>query len=152
MIGSCLLSKPSGRAEELGGGVEVWFGHFQSLRLGWQPFLNVDATQRAFLKSGKVHLIMADMTRSRVGETLNDRDYMDFSKKIATLKVNGFFPPFSVRISSRQISFGFSVRSPTPVVSTWQLLAVTDLKVLPTRRNLNAMVEWLQYSSTLKTS
>lgn len=88
MLGSCLLSKPIGRAEELGGGVEVWFGHFQSLRLGWQPFMNVDATQRAFLKSGKVHLIMADMLRSRPGEILNDRDYQDFSKKIATLKVD----------------------------------------------------------------
>lgn len=88
MLGSCLLNKPVGRAEDLGGGVEVWFGHFQSLRLGWQPFLNVDATQRAFLKSGKVHMIMAEMFRTRPGEQLYDRDYMEFSKKIATLKVN----------------------------------------------------------------
>lgn len=87
MLGSCLLSKPTGRPQELGGGVEVWFGHFQSLRLGWKPFLNVDATQRAFLKSGKVHLIMAEMFNTRPGEELYDRDYMDFSKKIATLKV-----------------------------------------------------------------
>uniref|UniRef100_A0A0P5QUR0 Argonaute-2 n=1 Tax=Daphnia magna TaxID=35525 RepID=A0A0P5QUR0_9CRUS len=88
MLGSCLLSKPTGRPQELGGGVEVWFGHFQSLRLGWKPFLNVDATQRAFLKSGKVHLIMAEMFNTRPGEELYDRDYMDFSKKIATLKVS----------------------------------------------------------------
>ena len=87
MLGSCLLSRPSGRAEDLGGGVEVWFGHFQSLRLGWQPFLNVDATQRAFFKSGKVHELMAEMFRSNVGQPLNDRDYYDFGKKIATLKV-----------------------------------------------------------------
>ncbi|XP_059352742.1 protein argonaute-2-like [Daphnia carinata] len=88
MLGSCLLSKPTGRAHELGGGVEVWFGHFQSIRLGWKPFLNVDATQRAFMKSGKVHLIMAEMFNTRTGEELYDRDYMDFSKKIATLKVS----------------------------------------------------------------
>ena len=88
MLGSCLLSQPVGKSEDLGGGVEVWFGHFQSLRLGWKPFLNVDATQRAFLKSGKVHEIMADMYRTRIGERLDDRDYGDFHKKIATLKVN----------------------------------------------------------------
>ena len=91
MLGSCLLSKPTGRAAELGGGVEVWFGHFQSLRLGWKTFLNVDATQRAFLKSGKVHIIMADMTRTRIGEALDQYGYADFSKKIATLKVKLFF-------------------------------------------------------------
>ncbi len=91
MLGSCLLTKPTGRAEDLGGGVEVWFGHFQSLRLGWQPFLNVDATQRAFLKSGKVHEVMAEMFRARLGDSLDDRDYHEFSKKIATLKVT-FFP------------------------------------------------------------
>lgn len=92
MLGSCLLNKPTGRAEDLGGGVEVWFGHFQSLRLGWRPFLNVDASQRAFLKSGKVHVIMAEMYRTRVGEQLNDRDYIDFGRKIATLKVTRYKP------------------------------------------------------------
>jgi hypothetical protein len=88
MLGSCLLSKPvAGRNKELGGGVEVWFGHFQSLRLGWKPFLNVDATQRAFMKSGLVHEIMANMFRARPGDRLNDRNYKDFHKTIATLKV-----------------------------------------------------------------
>ena len=87
MLGSCLLSSPMGRATDLGGGVEVWFGHFQSLRLGWKPFLNVDATQRAFLKSGLVHVIMADMFQRSIGASLEHWEYSDFSKKIATLKV-----------------------------------------------------------------
>jgi hypothetical protein len=87
MLGSCLLSKPVGRSEEIGGGVEVWFGHFQSLRLGWKPFLNVDVTQRAFLKSGKVHDIMAEMYGIRTGDRLDDRANKDFSQKIANLKV-----------------------------------------------------------------
>ena len=96
MIGSCLLSKPSGRAEELGGGVEVYFGHFQSLRLGWQPFLNVDATQRAFMMSGKVHHILADVLQMRRSgpdlppnffDRVGDHDFREFGKKIATLKV-----------------------------------------------------------------
>ena len=100
MIGSCLLTKPSGRAEDLGGGVEVYFGHFQSLRLGWQPFLNVDATQRAFMMSGKVHHILADSLQMRRNgpdlppnffDRVNDHEFRDFSRKIATLKVMTIF-------------------------------------------------------------
>ena len=96
MIGSCLVSKPSGRAEELGGGAEVYFGHFQSLRLGWQPFLNVDATQRAFAMSGKVHYILADVLQLRRNspdlppnffDRVTEYDYRDFGRKIAALKV-----------------------------------------------------------------
>ena len=88
MLGSCLLQQPmTGRIEELGSGVEVWFGHFQSLRLGWKPFLNVDATQRAFVMSGPVHQIMAKMYRRDVGQSLSENDYSDFGKKITTLQV-----------------------------------------------------------------
>ena len=83
-----MLSKSSGRATDLGNGVEVWFGHFQSLRLGWQTFLNVDATQKAFLRSGPVHEIMASMMNSKTGEKLDEAAYREFSKKLATLKVS----------------------------------------------------------------
>lgn len=77
----------NGRAVNLGGGLEVWTGHFQSLRLGWRPFLNVDSTQSVIVKTGKVHEIMAEMCKSRIGESLTERQYYDFGKKIATLKV-----------------------------------------------------------------
>ena len=76
-----------GKPHDLGGGVEAWFGHFQSLRLGWKTFLIVDASQRAFVKPGPVHQWMADVFHTRLGEPLRDRDYKDFSKKIATLRV-----------------------------------------------------------------
>lgn len=88
MLGSCLLNKPMGRAQDLGGGLEVWFGHFQSLRLGWQPFLNVDATQRAFVTSDKVHISMANMFGTKPGEALRDnRQYTEFGQRISNLKV-----------------------------------------------------------------
>ena len=41
VIGTNIISK--GRAYDLGGGVEAWFGHFQSLRLAWKPFVVIDA-------------------------------------------------------------------------------------------------------------
>ena len=86
-LGACILQQPlPGRSVPLEGGVEVWFGHFQSLRLAWKPFLNVDATQRAFLMSGKVQDIMEEMLKSRV--VLNQEE---FGKKIALLKVFYYF-------------------------------------------------------------
>jgi hypothetical protein len=77
MLGSenCLFSKTDEGCAAIGGGIEIWSGWFQSLCLGSTKFLNVDATQRSFLKSGKVHEIMADMYRTRIGERLDDRDY-----------------------------------------------------------------------------
>ena len=87
-VGPSLVSKHPNGPVDLGGGVEVWFGHFQSLRLGWKPFLNVDATQKAFLKSGQVHAIMADMCRTRIGEELRSaQQYAEFGKKITGIKV-----------------------------------------------------------------
>ena len=88
IIGSCLLSKEINKPVDLGGGVEVWFGHFQSLRIGWKPFLIVDASQKAFVKPGPVHEWMADMFRSRPGAALSDNEYRDFGRKIATLKIS----------------------------------------------------------------
>ena len=88
-IGNSLISKEIGRRVFLGNGVEAWFGHFQSLRLGWKPFLNVDVTQRAFVKSGLVHEIMADMYQTNIGEALySPVQYKDFAKKINRLKVS----------------------------------------------------------------
>jgi len=88
-IGHNLVSKQVGRPVDLGQGLEVWFGHFQSLRLGWKPFLNVDATQAIFMKSGKVHEIMAGMYGARTGEPLRfDWQYTEFAKKITALKIS----------------------------------------------------------------
>ena len=89
IIGRNLLKEPEkGHAEDLGGGVELWFGHFQSLRLGWKPFLNVDSSQRAFLKSGLVHEIMADMFNLRVGANVTAAQARTFSRLLNTNKVS----------------------------------------------------------------
>ena len=78
----------SGRRVELGGGVEIWHGYFQSLRLGWEPYLNVDATQRAFFMPIRLHEIMAKYNYSQVDQPFrNDGQAKDFGRKIAGVKV-----------------------------------------------------------------
>ena len=89
MLDRCVLTMPaSGRRVELGGGVEIWHGYFQSLRLGWEPYLNVDATQRAFFMPIKLHEMMAKCNSSQVGQPFrNDGQARDFGRKIAGVKV-----------------------------------------------------------------
>lgn len=91
LIGNCLLSIPRDQKTLLNGGVEVYFGHFQSLRLGWGPFLNVNCTQRAFYESGKVHVVMARIFGTKVGETPRHWDLTTFKKMITNLKVKSSF-------------------------------------------------------------
>lgn len=90
-IGHCLLSKTSlgqNGPVDIGGGVEVWFGHFQSVNIGWKKlFLNVDAAQRAFVKGGPVYKWMYEVLGKRENLPLSEVDIRKFSKKIATLKV-----------------------------------------------------------------
>jgi PAZ domain/Argonaute linker 1 domain len=81
------LSKEINRPVDVGGGVEVWFGHSQSVRIGWKPLLIVDASQRAFVKPGPVHEWMAEIFNSPVGSALEQHKYKEFEKKIVTLKV-----------------------------------------------------------------
>ena len=85
-IGRSLLVKDIGKQQDLGGGVEAWFGHFQSLLLGRKTFFIVHASQRAFVKPGPVHQLIAIVFHPRVGEPLRD-NYKNFSKKIVTPKV-----------------------------------------------------------------
>lgn len=85
-IGSCLLNIPQqGRVVDLGQGAEVYFGHFQSLRLTWQKTLNIDASQRAFATAGHVLDVMAKTYDTKFGQPI--RDFEDFSKKLRNLKV-----------------------------------------------------------------
>ena len=82
VINDSMFSKPLGKTEDLGGGIVAGFGHFQSLRIGFNPFLNVDTTQCAFLKSGKLHELMAAMYERNPGDRLSDSEYADFNEKI----------------------------------------------------------------------
>lgn len=62
IFASILLSEPQpGKAISLGNGLEMWAGHFQSLRLGWKPFLIVNATQRSVVKAGPVVDVLLEM-------------------------------------------------------------------------------------------
>ena len=43
-------SSLQGRCVDLPGGKSIWFGHFQSVNIGWKPFLNVDVANKPAVK------------------------------------------------------------------------------------------------------
>lgn len=66
-LGACILQQPAPRRPvPTGGFVEFWFGHHQSLRIVWKPFINMDTIQRVFLMAGQVQIIMEEVLRARV--------------------------------------------------------------------------------------
>ncbi|KAF5277711.1 hypothetical protein FQR65_LT03691 [Abscondita terminalis] len=49
-VGRSFFTKPQDRLLDLGEGMEMYYGFYQSAILGWKPFLNVDVSHKAFPK------------------------------------------------------------------------------------------------------
>jgi len=41
-VGRSFFTPPRGEVVQLGDGLEMWYGIFQSAILGWKPFVNID--------------------------------------------------------------------------------------------------------------
>lgn len=52
-VGRSFFSPPRGRVIQLGDGLELWHGFFQSAVIGWKPFLNVDGMYPLLKKEEK---------------------------------------------------------------------------------------------------
>ena len=51
-------SSMPGRSVDLPGGKSVWFGHFQSVNIGWKPFINVDVANKPAVKQNDLIAFM----------------------------------------------------------------------------------------------
>ncbi|CAL1300881.1 unnamed protein product [Larinioides sclopetarius] len=75
-------------APPLGGGLDIWFGYEQSLRLAhWKPSINIDMTATAFYHAGPVLRYIAetlklDPARLRQAGCLKDHDIIKISKEL----------------------------------------------------------------------
>ncbi|KAK4880334.1 hypothetical protein RN001_008480 [Aquatica leii] len=56
-VGRSFFTKPRDRLMNLGEGMEMYYGFYQSAILGWKPFLNVDVSHKAFPK--EIHVLDA---------------------------------------------------------------------------------------------
>ena len=78
-------------SKDLGGGREVWFGYFQTLRptMRWPLALNVDVAAKAFYKAQSVLEFMCEQLRKDIRNPptyLRDSDRVRFEKEIRGLR------------------------------------------------------------------
>ena len=57
-------STKDGTAIDIGGGASLWVGTFTSVRLGWEPMLNVDVANKIGVDEGSVAEFLAKVLRS----------------------------------------------------------------------------------------
>lgn len=100
-VGRSFFSPPQ-RPTHLGGGKEVWSGHYQSVRptMGWKLMLNVDVAATAFysdqtvfdflcsiLRPGDSASPITDRDRQQFERELNDWERRRFNREIKGLRV-----------------------------------------------------------------
>lgn len=86
-------------SKDLGGGREVWFGYFQTLRptMRWPLALNVDVAAKAFYKAQSVLEFMCEQLRKDIRNPptyLRDSDRVRFEKEIRGLRIEVTHLPY----------------------------------------------------------
>ncbi|GIY90905.1 protein argonaute-3 [Caerostris darwini] len=101
--GPCKRFTPVGRSfffpphpqdiHPLGGGLEIWFGYHQSLRLGqWKPLVNIDLTATGFYQKGSVIDYIAEFlsirdVRQIYEKGLRDSDIARLRKELKGIRI-----------------------------------------------------------------
>ncbi|RZC31785.1 Piwi, PAZ, and/or DUF1785 domain containing protein [Asbolus verrucosus] len=93
--GRCFFTPPTGEIIDLGDGMEMYYGFYQSAIRGWKPLLNVDVAHKAFPKAIQVLDLICDlgtnyrfeMRREHLVQPLNDSIQRNLEKFLKTLKV-----------------------------------------------------------------
>uniref|UniRef100_A0A061QLL7 Putative argonaute n=1 Tax=Cupiennius salei TaxID=6928 RepID=A0A061QLL7_CUPSA len=100
--GPCLRFTPIGRSfffppgpqdlHPLGGGLEIWFGFHQSIRLGqWDPVVNIDTSATTFYQKRPVLEFMAECLNKTVGDlrrrVLSNIDIRVINNKLKNLRI-----------------------------------------------------------------
>uniref|UniRef100_A0AAU7B978 Argonaute 2 n=1 Tax=Sogatella furcifera TaxID=113103 RepID=A0AAU7B978_SOGFU len=95
-VGRSFFSKPESIIE-LGEGLELWYGFYQSAILGWKPFLNVDVAHKGFPMGERLLDTLCRYQNCRYDDLRNMKSldsYVqhDFEKYIKGLKVEYMIP------------------------------------------------------------
>nr|AGH30327.1 argonaute-2 [Nilaparvata lugens] len=95
-VGRSFFTKPE-QIIDLGEGLELWYGFYQSAILGWKPFLNVDVAHKGFPMGEQLLQTLCRYMRCQVNDLRNMRSldrYVqnDFEKYIKGLKVEYQIP------------------------------------------------------------
>ncbi|XP_021934924.1 protein argonaute-2-like isoform X2 [Zootermopsis nevadensis] len=111
-VGRSFFSPPRDQILDLGNGLEMWYGFFQSAILGWKPFVNVDVAHKGFPSAKNVVDILMEICNLRhadLGRELSVWHKRDFMNYIRGLKVDYMLP--NVPTSKRTYKVNNIVRS-----------------------------------------
>ncbi|XP_025603016.2 protein argonaute-2-like isoform X2 [Athalia rosae] len=64
-VGRSFFPKPTTGTVDLGNGLELWVGMFQSAIIGWKPFLNIDVAHKGFPKAQNLIDFMKEFLQRR---------------------------------------------------------------------------------------
>lgn len=83
------FTKPTGEIINLGNGMELWHGFFQSAILGWKPYLNVDVANKGFPSEMNLIDLMAEISQQSAShmDELDRNSQEAISKHIKGLKL-----------------------------------------------------------------
>nr|XP_022904421.1 protein argonaute-2-like isoform X1 [Onthophagus taurus]XP_022904423.1 protein argonaute-2-like isoform X2 [Onthophagus taurus] len=97
-VGRSFFNTPSGSMIKLGDGTELYNGFYQSVTIGWKPFLNLDIVHKAFpLAINVIDFIEDVLKRANRDNYLNKRDEDVIRKHLKGLKVNYELPKQAIK-------------------------------------------------------
>uniref|UniRef100_A0A1B6E7E6 Uncharacterized protein n=1 Tax=Clastoptera arizonana TaxID=38151 RepID=A0A1B6E7E6_9HEMI len=95
-VGRSFFTPPKGQVLDLGDGMELWYGFYQSAILGWKPYLNIDVAHKGFPTAKYLIEVAMDVRRTQdVRDLRNPFDRNEaamFEKTVKNLKVEYELP------------------------------------------------------------
>ncbi|XP_075233005.1 protein argonaute-2-like isoform X4 [Lycorma delicatula] len=73
---------------DLGDGLELWYGFYQSAILGWKPFLNVDVAHKGFPKPENLIKVIRDQNAT-IGDRVFDKELDNWQKESLQKYIGG---------------------------------------------------------------
>lgn len=88
-VGRSFFSRPRNQCIDLGDGLHLWYGFYQSAILGWKPFVNVDVAHKGFPAPNQLLEIVLQLTRDKnaLAQRLSPDIVREFGKYLKGLKV-----------------------------------------------------------------
>ncbi|KAJ8880835.1 hypothetical protein PR048_017306 [Dryococelus australis] len=93
-VGRSFFTPPTNQLIDLGNGLELWYGFYQSAILGWRPYVNIDVAHKGFPKNQNVVDLIGELCSCdrRNLTYLNPFQVDDLNKYLRTLKVDYELP------------------------------------------------------------
>jgi eukaryotic translation initiation factor 2C len=94
-VGRSFFTPPRDQILDLGDGLELWYGFFQSAILGWKPFVNIDVAHKGFPKAKDVVDIIMEVCKVSHGDLQRGLSFLqrtDFLTYIRGLKIDYMLP------------------------------------------------------------